>query len=190
MEISLKVSVIKIREYRQMGDPGRGSTWRTDRWAILEVRVFTDRQMGEPGRRCILCQMPVNKVCIFELKIEITMAVNVKITVFCDVTPCILVTECLCFRVTFQFSSFCQYSPVGFDSGTCCCTMYPRGSRYKIIDEDLCWYDRGLGMQVGTSGSPTLCQRHLLRSVSFCSPIHPKVSQIIPVTQAKLTKTD
>lgn len=57
--------------------------------------------MGEPGRRCILCQMPVNKVCIFELKIEITMAVNVKITVFCDVTPCILVTECLCFRVTF-----------------------------------------------------------------------------------------
>jgi hypothetical protein len=52
--------------------------------------------------------------------------------------------------------SFCQYSPVSFDSGTCC-TMDPTGSRYRIIDEDLCWYERGLGMQVGTSGSPTLC---------------------------------
>jgi hypothetical protein len=64
MEISLKVSVIKTRQYRQLGDPGRGNTLRTDRWAMLDVAVhyrqtdgrcwtwqyITDRQMGDPGR--------------------------------------------------------------------------------------------------------------------------------------------
>jgi len=81
----------------------------------------------------------MNKGCNFELSSEITMAANVKSSVFCDVTPCILVKECLCYRVTCLFPSFFQYSPVSFDSGTCC-TMDLRGSRYWIIDEDLGWY--------------------------------------------------
>jgi len=113
--------------------------------------------MVNPYVAVFLYEMPMNEGRIFELSSEIAMVANVKSTAFCDVTPCTLVRECLCLRVTFKFPSFSHNSPVSFDSGTCCCTMDPRGNRYWVIDEDLCWYDRGLGMQVGTSGSPTLC---------------------------------